>query len=93
MGEADVARPVLHRGDAAEAREQPKIAAVRRTVDLLLAAVAVRGCDMRGVHPIRQVAVPVELAGGELAAPPLDLDGMIAQPRIAVAGAGDGLLE
>ena len=51
----------------------------------------IAGCDLvGGTHPLDQVAVGREATGGELTAPPLHLDGVVAQPLIAGAGLGHG---
>ena len=68
--------------------QQAKVAAVRSRphVDR-----AIAGCDLvGGTHPLDQVAVRREATGRELSAPPLHLDGVIAQPLIAGAGLGHG---
>ncbi len=48
---------------------------------------------VRRSHAFDEIAVGRELTGFELATPPLDVDGMIAQPRIAGARFGDGVFQ
>ena len=43
-----------------------------------------------GLHALDEIAAGGDPTGGELAAPPLDLDGVLAQPRVAGAGRCDG---
>ncbi len=91
MRQHRVARAVLQRGDAAELGEQPQVAAVGRSVDVERRTAT--GHVVHRLHALHQIALGGEPAAGELAAPPLHLHRVIAQPRVAGAGARDRVLQ
>ena len=60
---------------------------------LRLASIPSTGHRMRVPHAFQQVALRPQTARGELAAPPLDLDRVLAQPGVTLRRPGDRLFQ